>query len=326
METRKLIGFGKSTNSITLPRKWVVKNKLKKGDTVSVRELSMGRLEIIPNTRTQRPKTKSITIPLGDRPIKEVQREFIAAYIKGYSVIHLVGNHDGKVTELRRRLHELIAVEIMEVTSNRITVHVFFDISTISLPKIISRIQNITKTIMEDSAEMLNKGGDMDIKYKELMEKKREVNRQSLFSIRIIVNALQDPVFATRIEADPVRLSFIWHKISYLEKISDYLLNVSFYMSSTDMLKKLGKRGRVALQKLFSDSLRTYEMAISSYNKSSLELANKVFEQHTKNDRALYNYLHKYQNLWIPLITGYMRRASSKCRDIAKITININAA
>lgn len=324
MDVRKIIAFGESTFTVTLPKKWVVANKLKKGDTVTVRELPFGKLEISPESRTEPPRSKTISIPISNRPIKEVQREFIAAYIKGYSVINLTGKHEGKVIELRRRLHELIGVEIMEVTSQRITAHVFSDITTIVLPKIISRVENISRSILDDTADILKPKANLELRYKEIVEKKREIDRQSLFAIRIIVNAIEDPLAASQMETDPLRLSFVWHLIECVEKASDYLLNVAFYMTSTDVLKRIGKRGRETLLNIFTEVVKTYEMAMSSYNKRSVRLANDVFDHHKKNDRLLYNFLHKYQNLWIPLITGYLRRMSAKSRDIAKITININ--
>jgi len=324
MDVRKIIAFGQSTFCMTLPKQWVLANKLKKGDTVTVQKLSMGRLEITPRSRKERAREKPIAISIDNRPIKEVEREFIAAYIKGYTIIHLTGDHRGKVTELRRRLHELIGVEIMDVTSDRITVHVFSDVSTFSLSKIISRIENMTRNILDDTQHFVKKFSDIEPKYKELTEKKREVNRQSLFAIRIVVNSLQDPVFAAQIESDPVRLSFVWHLVEYMEKISDYLLSIAFFMSTTTVLESIGKKGRDDLYKLFSRVRENYENALRSYDKGSVHLANDVFDQHRKNTVLLDRYRSQNLKIWVPSLIGYLRRISSKSRDIAKITININ--
>ena len=325
MDTRKIIAFGKSTYSITLPKKWILDNKLGKGDTVSIRELPLGRLEISPSSR-QAEKAKRISINIEDKPLKEIQREFLAAYTKGYSIIDLLGDHEGKVSELRRRLHELIAVEVMEVAPKRITANVFFDVSTISLPNIISRLELITKTILDDTQSILKRGKRGEMKYRELMEKKREVDRQSLFAIRIIVNALTDPVFAAGIGGDPLKLSYIWHLIEYMEKISDYILTIAFYMTSTNLVERLGIQGRNNVYNIFSDVGHTYAHALKSYNKNSVPLANQVFDMHTKNDKNLYNIHSRYKNRWVPILTGYLRRTSSKSRDIARITINMNTA
>ncbi len=324
METRKIIGFGKSTFSMTLPKKWIIKNKLSKGDTVSIRELPMGRLEVSPASREEVAEVKTISIDINGKLPKEIQREFTAAYTKGYSVIHLLGDHDGKVSELRRRLHELIAMEIMEVAPKRITANVFFDVSTISLPRILSRLELTIHTILGETQDILRKGDSRKGRYKEIMEKKREISRQSLFAIRIIVNALRDPVFASRIGEEPLKLALVWHLIEYMEKISDYILNISFYLTSTDFLKALGKKGNSELLGIFASVEKTYESAMKSYNKNSLPLANQVFDMHTKNDRQLYNCLHHNQHLWTPLITNHLRRISSKSRDIARITISLN--
>lgn len=324
METRKIIAFGDSTFSITLPKKWVVKHKLKKGDTVAVKESALGGLEVFPGTRKGEPEVKKITIRIDDRPLREVQREFIAAYIKGYSVIDLIGDHQGKVSELRRRLHELIGVEIMEVAHDRITTNVFFDVSAVSLEKIIARIALITKTIFDETILLIKKKKNLDLLYRELVEKKREVDRQSLFAIRIIVNALTEPSFAAKMDTDPLDVSFIWHLIEYMEKTSDYLLGVGFYISSTDFLSSLDKPNVAELTRLFSQVADTYSLSLKSYTKQSIPSANRVFASHTRNDRALYKFLYKNRSRWMPVVTGYLRRVSSKSRDIAKITINVH--
>ena len=324
MDMRKIIGFGKSTFIVTLPRKWVIKNKLKKGDLLSISERSMGRLEITPGSIKGESAVKKISIPIENRTIKEVQREFIAAYIKGYSIIYLVGDNEGKVSELRRRLHELVAVEIMEVAPKRITIHVFSDISSVSLPNIISRLEMITKTVHEDTKKLLVRKSDLRLSYMEIMEKKREVDRQSLFAIRIIVKALTDPVFSSTIDTDILKLSFDWHLVEYMGKISDHLLHIAFYLTSTNALKTLTKKAKQDLSVIFNSMGENYSLALRSYNKGAVDLANEVFENHTKNDKKLYSYMYKNPNMWVPVITGFLRRISTKSRDIAKITINIS--
>ena len=326
METRKVIAFGKSTLSITLPKKWTTKTKLKKGDLLVVTELPTGKLELSLADQKEHAEPKKISIPIANRPLREVQREFIAAYIKGYSVIDLVGDHQGKLSEIRRRLHELIAVEIMEVTHNRITAKVFSDMSLISFPNILSRIVLITRTIMEETQAIVPSAKNLHIRYRELVEKKREVDRQSLFALRITLNALSDPVFAAQVEPDHKKLSFIWYWqiIDYLEKVSDYLLGIAFYLTSTDVLQKLGKSGRTDLARLFDMVGKTFSSAVIAYNKKSIPLANKAFDAHTRADKSLYTIYRKYETRWIPVIVGYLRRTSSKSRDIAKVTINMN--
>lgn len=323
MHVRKLIAFGKSTFSITLPKKWVVKNSLKKGDTLFLKEMSMGRLEISPLSREEQP-ISSISLKIDGKPLKEIQREFIAAYINGYSVINLIGNHEGKVSDIRRKLHELIAVEVMEVSSNRITANVFFDISTISLSNIISRIGVITKTIFDDMQSMVDNEKKSSLRYKELIQKKHEIDRQSLFATRIIVAALKDPIFGAKIDADPLKLSFIWHLIEHMEKISDFLVTTAFYITSTDVLKKLQKKGKEDLVHILILLSKNYDNAIHSYNKNNISLANHVFDSHFNTEKFINSFLAKYLSRWIPAIAGYLRRVSSKTREISRVTIYLN--
>ena len=61
MDHRKLMGFSKGSYIVTIPKSWVMKNNLKKGDTISIEE---GSNELIFYAGQKEPirKEKSISI------------------------------------------------------------------------------------------------------------------------------------------------------------------------------------------------------------------------------------------------------------------------
>src|SRR3989344_1900199 len=84
MELRKLIGFGKATFSITLPKKWVKENALVKGDLILIQEKSPEKLEISPKLTEQPELIKEATLNMNEKNLKELERELITAYINDY--------------------------------------------------------------------------------------------------------------------------------------------------------------------------------------------------------------------------------------------------
>ncbi len=149
-EERKLIQFGKSAFCITMPHTWLKKNNIKKGDSLSVQETTRNSLEVMPaNGLTD--EGHELTIDITEKSTDEIIQLLLSTYLNGYTVITLRGPNAGKVAFVRKHVHEFIAAEIMEVTSNKIIIHIFWDIHNINLNAIITRIGHITKSIFTDT-------------------------------------------------------------------------------------------------------------------------------------------------------------------------------
>ena len=89
MEYRKLISFGKNSFVLTLPKAWVRSNKLQKGDLVYIKE-NINNLILYPQQQGDQ-ESKEIIIDVNKKSIRHIQREIIAAYIRNYRRIVLVG-------------------------------------------------------------------------------------------------------------------------------------------------------------------------------------------------------------------------------------------
>src|SRR3989344_5981668 len=169
MEERKLIKFGKSAFCITMPHTWLKKNKIKKGDSVSVQETLRNSLEIIPTNGSSesRDGQHELIIDISEKTTNEIIQLLLSTYLNGYTIITLQGPNAGKVAFVRKHVHEFIAAEIMEVTSDKIVIHVFWDIKTIDLHSIINRIGHITRSIFSEAIELI----DSDTNVKDIIEK-----------------------------------------------------------------------------------------------------------------------------------------------------------
>ena len=62
INVRKLIGFGKNSYVVSLPKQWVEKNKLNKGDLISIDENKEGLLLKTNNVELKKEEPKTIWI------------------------------------------------------------------------------------------------------------------------------------------------------------------------------------------------------------------------------------------------------------------------
>jgi phosphate uptake regulator len=157
MEERKLIQFGKSAFCMTMPQAWLRKNHLKKGDSLSVQETLRNSLEIMPaggNTED----AHELDIDISGKSTDEIIQLLLSTYLNGYTVITLRGPNAGKVAFVRKHVHEFIAAEIMEVTSNKMVIHIFWDINNIHLQSIINRVGHITRSVFAETIELIDSG------------------------------------------------------------------------------------------------------------------------------------------------------------------------
>ncbi len=158
METRKVQITGKSTYVISLPKKWVNKVKVVKGDPLSIRSLSDGTLLLNPNIEGRAGREEKIIITLDSKDEDKLVRKFIGAYLSGFDVIEV----RGKMTlskEVKRRIKDLtyktIGPEIIEETHNSVIVKDLLDAGDFSLAKGLRRMYLIARGMHLDALDAL---------------------------------------------------------------------------------------------------------------------------------------------------------------------------
>ena len=87
---RRIVQLGKTTHCVSLPKAWLEKHGIEKGDTVLLDNKPNGHLIIVPNSKDQTYKNE-ITLDAEDKGSEELKRNIIAAYINGYTKINITG-------------------------------------------------------------------------------------------------------------------------------------------------------------------------------------------------------------------------------------------
>jgi len=89
-EQRKLQVTGGSTFILSLPKDWAVRNELKRGNSMVVREEDDGSLSIVPSKFVKKEKQDeaSIKVSFNSNP-DAVMRTAISAYLDGFNLLHI---------------------------------------------------------------------------------------------------------------------------------------------------------------------------------------------------------------------------------------------
>ena len=155
METRKIQKVGRSTLNISLPKKWVNLQKLKRGDTVYIEQRRDGTLKISPeSTITQKVRPKEYTINCDQTcEINTCKWLITSAYSMGYEFIIIFSSSRIKqkqLEEIRTATKNLIGANIIEVTNQKITIQCFIDVSKLKVFSLLKRMSVITSTMLHD--------------------------------------------------------------------------------------------------------------------------------------------------------------------------------
>ncbi len=261
MERRKLIKFGKSAFCLTLPHAWVMKNKLKKGDMLIISESTKNSLEILPSSETPDEKTE-IALDIEGKTVIEIVQLLRASYLNGYSLIVLTGDNSGKIAAIRLCVHELIASEIMDVSSEKIVIHVFWEISSISLDSIINRIGHTMAAIVDETIGLL----DAKDEFNDIIHKELEIRRQVLFARRAMRHAFTHAAVAQKFNFSPLQLHYVSNITHYLELISGYVLELGRIIEDSVLSKTMDSKSKRELKAILRNMAVDTKVIISQYN------------------------------------------------------------
>ncbi|MDA4135904.1 MAG: phosphate uptake regulator PhoU [Thaumarchaeota archaeon] len=227
MDTRKVLEMGGGTVLISLPKEWARRNKVARGASVLVEEISPGRLMVSPvGPEGQPAKTTVIEYPRED--ISYVVNDLTGAYLIGSNVIRV----EGKQTigrEDRERIkgmtRRLVGLEIMDEDSKSLTLHFLPEPSTLDPEKIVRRMGNLTRGMLKDAREALR---EEDSKVMALIaERDDEVDRLYFLLVRAIRTATIDPELAQRYGLTPVECLDYRVLASFLEGLGDTIAEFS---------------------------------------------------------------------------------------------------
>lgn len=270
MDQRKLIRLGNSSFAIALPKEWVEKAGLKKGDNIFIMPNSSGELIIQPNYQGNNGE-KRIVLNFENKTNKEIEKEISSAYIKDYNLFEIKGLDKDRRKDVEYLLKSLISLEVIEKNKDSIIAKDFFDFSEINLENFLRRIDNSIRNMFEETEILIKKGIVSNKELKEIYEIDWDINRIYFLIYRVFLKGLNNPAFLNTLKIDSLTLLNSWQIAINIEEAGDELKRVCKLMNRDGEVKEKEK-----IFELFSEAKKSYTEALLGYYNKDESLSKKV--------------------------------------------------
>lgn len=316
MEYRKLIRFGKSSHIISLPSEWIKKNKLKKGDLIYFKENGNNELVLNNEIKKEKFKPREIMINVVGKPIPTIEREILYAYINNYDIITIIGDLKRCGKDIERTLGNLLALEIMEQTNDRIVVKDFLNLNEVSIEDNIRRIDLSIRSMFNYLKESFNEGIDNldNISYLDI-----NVNRIRFLIYRAINGCLKNNNFSIYPNINSFMELLNYRLIvNNLEDIADDCRRISRFLRGG----KIKNNEKNEIKKVYFEIEESYLNVMKSYYKKNRELAHEIASKKDYIINKCKNLFDKYENKRVSVILEKLKGIESFVRNIARVVID----
>jgi len=273
-EFRKLISFGKNSFVISLPKGWIIQNKLIKGDLIHIED--DGQNLILSREGSSSPVAdKRKVILVDNKSLEAVEREINSCYILNYRTIVLKGEQiRTNIRNLQSLFHNLIALEVMEQTPNTLVAKDFLNMDKVSVEEIIHKMDLVTRTMFNEGSKDFTEEN-----YISVNDRDRDVNRLYYLLYRAALFNLDNPLKAIK-NFNLTAVDFVNFLLAgqFLEGIADEIRRACRYCYRLTLNKEQTAKLESYLESLKSYYLATMKVYYNRDIKNALELAPKKGE------------------------------------------------
>ncbi len=272
MEFRKLMAFGNSSFVVSVPKAWVEKNRLKKGDVLVVDERP-NELVFISKDSSERRQMKEASISAAGKGSDELKTEITSLYINNLDII-TVTEVGTAARDIKEVFHALMGMEIIEETTTKIVAKDMLDIKEVSMSNIVRRVDIIIRSMLEDSATF--SGAEAESVY----ERDKEVNRLALLGLRTARAAADNPRLLRLFNTTYWNITVSKQILTNLERFADQLKRIlRFAKENSAKVKKLKE-----LASVYAEIDKHYEAVMKLYYNAD---KTQCFRTETNSKRLL---------------------------------------
>ena len=147
VNSRRIQLSGSTTLSVSLPKAWVKRFNIQKGDGVFFSDLGDGTLLLSPKSPSAAVKTVSIDVDSFSSP-DDLRRTFIASYLAGNGSFVFYSKH--KIHSAFQQAiflesKRLMSLEVVEENDSKIVISDFFSHKNLSIDKALKRLHSIVE-------------------------------------------------------------------------------------------------------------------------------------------------------------------------------------
>jgi len=312
VDYRKIIKFGNSSHVVSLPKTWLEKNNLKKGDSLFFEENENQDLVLSSKPKGKTEK-KEILINADKKEVDRVIADVIAAYVNNYNIIKIKGKDLSNVNkEIKNVLNDFVAVEIVEESPNIIIAKDFLDINEFTQKDLIRKIDLTTRSMIEDSIKCVEKK-----KFENLTKRDKEVNKLTFLIYKISKNALKDPEILNKLGIKSVHLVTDWMAVSNIEKLADETKRISKFVKC----KKLTDEQSKELSMIYKEMEKYFKDVMKAFYNKDKNLAHSIIANYRVLTKKCDDYFEKHYEPVIGNIVEKLKGIATRVRNIARIIV-----
>ena len=230
MQIRKLVKSGLSSYTIALPKDWIDRNTLKKGDLLYINETPQNELLIAKEAKKQEKERREVVINIDGKKPHKIYREIVSTYLTDFHRFIIKGQSLNKnIKDIRKLIYILPALEIVEESSSKVVARSFLDVYDISIKDLIRRMDNIIRSMILDVKNML--GGESI--HEIIIERDEDINRLSYLVFKILKSAFTNPDVMTSLDLTKLETLSYWQVTVHLEKIGDEVKRVARHIGES---------------------------------------------------------------------------------------------
>jgi phosphate uptake regulator len=333
-ETRKLQFTGGSTYILSLPKRWITQNQLKKGSLIKLREEEGGLLSIIPTDTTiqqQRLDEATIRVSLKDSP-DAIIRKTVSAYLVGYNMIHIKAESQKQLSTKQRHdvkdfsRHMLVGTEIVTDTPQELTLQVLLSYPELSVQSALRRMSIITASMHRDAMTALKELDHQQAK--EVTTTDNEVDRFNLYIVRQLKTAIQNPRIIREIGLQNARDCLGYRLVTKsVERTADHAASIAYNV--LQFKKRLEPEIVEKLEQMSNIAVSMFETAVEALFRQDYALAESIVEKTKEVILIEKEAVVSSQKMdieeapYLRLIIESIRRTAEYASDVAEIVLNL---
>ncbi len=278
MYIRKIVQSGLASFTVALPKEWIVKQKLDKGDIVYITETTEGVL-ISADQKQKKKIEQQVILETAGKNERSLRRDIIGAYLNNVHQVTIKGNIAQYAKMIKETESLLVGLEIIDEDAQKIVMRNFIHFEDMIPEQVIRRIDNIVRSMILD-AKNIHKDETL---VEAIRLRDKTVNRFVFLLLKVIRAGTTDPSIATQIKLNTADALIVWELIQHLEKIGDGIKRMG---ENIAIIVKKGKNTQ-DMQHILDRTYELYLAAMKSYYQKHIESSDFVSSERDKvNDLA----------------------------------------
>jgi phosphate uptake regulator len=212
---------------VILPKDWVLRQELSKGDTVVVAEREDGCLIVDPRLpKAGEPRSTTVQIEAN------LRWEITSKYLLGFDEIRVASGEpitSNQRLELKKIINRFVALEITDEITHEdgyeIVVRCLVDPSTLPVRKAMKRMNLIASRMLNDALTAYFEG-TQDVA-EDVIQRDEEVDRLFFLIVRELRSAIQYPRMSEIMSIAPVEALDFRLAAQYIERIADLSVDIA---------------------------------------------------------------------------------------------------